>query len=113
MNDEIERELRKALSRVPAPEGFTDRVLQRLGEENRAERNLWWRMAVAAMVAVALLAGGLRYSQLRHQQEARKAEQDVVFAFSLAAEKLQKVNVRLEQSGPALNIPNKRGRQYE
>ena len=111
MNDQIEHELRRALGRVPPPAGFTERVMARLPEQNRSPI-AWWYAAVAAMIVVALLVGNFETRQA-HQKEARRTEQQVVFALALAAEKLQKVNVRLEHSGPEMRVQHKQEKQYE
>ncbi len=112
MNDDIELELRKALQRVPAPEGFAERVMDRLPGDSGWE---WWRMAVAAILVCALVLGGLQYRAKRREQEqaALRTQKEVVFAFALAAEKLQKVNYRLQHAGPELNVQKRRGKTYD
>jgi hypothetical protein len=111
MNDDIELELRKALRRVPAPDGFTERVMQRLPE--RAPAFEWWRMAVAAALICVMFLGGMQYMRQRRVQKARATEKQVIFAFTLAAEKLQRVNYRLQRNAPELKLPDKRGSHYE
>ena len=111
MNDELELDLRKALQRVPAPEGFTARVLDRLPAN--APPLTWWRWAVAASLVCVLLLSGLYYRQQRREQDARRTEQQVIFAFTLAAEKLQHVNYRLQRTTPDLNLQKKRGNHYD
>jgi hypothetical protein len=112
MNEQIEHELRRALCRVAPAEGFTERVMARL-PESRPSTYGWWYAAVAAMLTVVLLVGGLQRTRNVREQEARRAERQVVFALSLAAEKLQRVNVRLEHSGPEVRVQQKQERRYE
>ena len=114
MNDRVEQELRRALQRVPAPDGFSDRVMARLPAPSRSASAVrWLYMAAAAMAVIALLFGGVERTRRVREYQARRAEEQVVFALSLAAEKLQKVNTRLERSGPEVRLEQKQGKQYE
>lgn len=111
MNEDIEVELRTALQRVAAPEGFSERVMARLPSESAAPT--WWRLAVAAVVLCALLVGTAQYRRQQQQAEALKTERQVVFALTLAAEKLERVNYRLQRAAPEVNLNRKRGNHYD
>ena len=109
MNEQIEHELRRALRHVPAPDGFTDRVLGRLPDQHNGTLSPWWYLAAAAAVIVALLVGGVYHTREQRERQARRTERQVVFAFALAAEKLQHVNVNLERVRPGTKSAKETG----
>lgn len=113
MKDQLEQELAEALARIPAPEGFADRVLARLPEEHARLRWRYAYVAAAAVLIMALFLGGLQITRQRRQQQARETERQVVFAFALAAEKLQHINSKLENSGPQVKLDKKQEKTYE
>jgi len=100
--------LKRALRAQPAPDGFADRVLARLAEQNSAEpgrgrRDSWWRVfaqplvgwTTAAALAAVLVAGGLHYRQVQHEKADREraqgeaAKQRLMLALRIASSKLQ------------------------
>ena len=108
-----EEELRQSLTHVPAPDGFTDRVMERVAARGRAaERPLgqsgvllgmrqhagWWT-SLAAMLALAL--GGSDAMHVRHQRHAREAaaaQAQVDLAMQLTNHALNEVETGLERS---------------
>ena len=112
----IEAELRQALQHVPAPEGFTDRVMGRVTQREAARGSRpvparsfgvgfggmhsstgWWT-AIAAMLLLAL-GGDITY--LRHQRterEAAKVQQQMDLAMQLTSHALDQVDGSLERS---------------
>lgn len=88
MSDELEQELKEGLGRVPAPEGFADRVMERIARKDR----LWirvmpqrvayvWQMAVAAMALLAVLFG---VGEMAHRREERRRAELVQYQFEVA-----------------------------
>ena len=115
----VESELRQSLQHVPAPDGFTDRVMARVAEREAARtsrpvrtrkgstgfggmhRNTNWWTAIAAML---LLAVGGDITYLRHQRverEAAKVQQQMDLAMQLTSHALDEVDVGLEHSHAA------------
>lgn len=109
----MEEALRSSLRHVPAPEGFTQAVQQRIAqrEVNRqiharqempakgfftGEHSLpvWWA-AVAAMLAFAI---GADLSHLRHQRQAVAAQQQVDYAMQLTTHALDEVEMGVNRS---------------
>ena len=75
----------------------------------------YWFGAVAAGLAVLFTIGGVEQFHREQRLQAERAQQQVVFGLSLAAEKLDHVlnhvNVRLRQTAPDVTIEGgKRGR---
>ncbi len=88
MSDEFERELKEGLRRVPAPEGFADRVMRRIAGEERLRIRMMpqrvsyvWQMAVAAVVLLAVLFGA---GEMAHRREERRKAELVQRQFDVA-----------------------------
>lgn len=120
-----ENELKHALRRHDPPEGFAERVLARvaqqdLSQQNSAQPNLpqarsrWdsWlnfltqpllRWATAAAVSAALIFGGVHYRQVeslkaqRERAEGEAAKQQLVLALRIAGTKLQLAKAKVNQ----------------
>ncbi|SEC28992.1 anti-sigma factor [Terriglobus roseus] len=112
----VESELRQSLQHVPAPDGFSDRVMARVAEREAARksrlvptrqsssgfggmhRNAGWWTAIAAVLLLAV-GGDLTY--LRHkrvEREAAQMQQQMDLAMQLTSHALDKVDVSLERS---------------
>ncbi|HEX4772642.1 MAG TPA: hypothetical protein VH351_17550 [Bryobacteraceae bacterium] len=107
MSDFLGEQLRKALSRQEAPEGFAERVLAAVPGQGQRRSKLWYP-AIAASVAIALLFGGMEWRQ-EQRVHARETERQVVFALALAMQKFEHVNSRLQQSAAKVKVDEKRG----
>lgn len=104
MSEFFEDALRKALEQKQAPEGFADRVTQRV-EARQRSRPVWYS-AIAAAVALMVVFAGMEQRWTR-EREAQRTEQQVVYAIALAMEKLDHVNQRLEKAAPTVAIDKK------
>lgn len=78
MSDEVEQRLKNDLERVAAPEGFADRVMERVRAKEHARLRLMPRrmmhvwQAIAAVALVAVFLGGVE--AVHRRQEQRRAE---------------------------------------
>jgi len=93
----LDDELRSALQRQEPPPEFAERVLARVAAVPVRMPRPWFRLPVmrwaAAMAAtVMLLAGGLEY---RHY-EGERAKAQVLLAVRIAANKLNKVQRKVQ-----------------
>jgi hypothetical protein len=88
--NEFEDELRSALRRREAPDGFAARVLARAG--STASRRYWTWLAPAVAACVLLTAGAFEY----RRYEGREASRQLLVALEIAGNKLsiaqEKVN---------------------
>ena len=98
MNEHEDIELRRALRRVDAPEGFADRVRARIAKmepvspKPRAIGGAWTGWAIAATLAIAVAGGGAWYraeEQRRIQGEA--AKQQLLVSLNIAGSKLRAI----------------------
>jgi hypothetical protein len=111
MNGHLEEELRQALGRREAPAGFTERVMARIPKRRASVMRTFWYPALAAALAILFTFAGIE--QIRHQKRLRAEEtqRQVVYALQLTAEKLDRVNARLQKSAPELRFEEREGEQ--
>lgn len=107
---ELEEELRQALRHVPAPDGFADRVMRRVGAETaltalerRSQGTLlrmhpvWWSAVAAALLLV--VGGDALHLHLQHRaQRERAAEAQVDLALQLTSHALDQVELDVDRS---------------
>ncbi len=98
MNDDLQKELRQALARVQPPEGFTERVLDRLPALNRKKRGFQMILAIAATTVLAASLTFYRHHQEQERERIGRAQQQLTFALRLTAQKLTLVDARLKKS---------------
>ena len=107
MSDELERELTESLKRVPAPEGFTDRVMERVAAKERRKVRVMpvrlshaWQTAIAAMLLVTVLCGGAGlWQRRRERQRAEFVERQFEVAMRVTGRKLDDVGERISRAG--------------
>src|SRR5262249_5815811 len=86
----LENDLRQAMRRVPAPEGFAERVLARV-EDRRSRLSgqagspvlHGWRAAAATFLLAAILGGWGAHETMR-RREGERARQQVLLALRIA-----------------------------
>jgi len=102
--------LRKALWREDAPDGFADRVLDRVAQQDhvqpKVERRFsfrglfhpWVRWAAFAAVSICLVIGGIHYRNLRRERaEGEAAKQQLMLALRIAGSKLQLARAKVNE----------------
>ena len=105
----FEDDLRRALRPLPPPEGFADRVLERIAvpempagataEAVPARRAWGGLLAAVAAVFVMATAGGVYYEHRLAQIEGARAARDVQTALHIVSEKLAVVERRVNRVG--------------
>ena len=107
----FEDELKNALQRQEAPDGFADRVLAgAAGQTPRPLRFTWrdslWngfaqpllRWAAVAAVSVALVAGSVHYRNVqRERARGEAAKERLLLALRIAGSKLQMARAKVDQ----------------
>jgi hypothetical protein len=100
--DELERELRQALERRPAPPSLKRRVMERRERESgeRAHRRVvfWQRLAAAATLAGAL-AGVFVWHDAAERRKGEEARQQVLTALRITSRALNQMEEQLAASG--------------
>lgn len=115
---EMEKGLRQALRHVPAPEGFTSRVMARVAarealhaEPNAAQRArgtllrmhpaaAWWSAVAAALLLTAGGGDALHLHNLHRAQRQQAAQAQVDRALRLTGHALDEVELNVDR-GPA------------
>jgi hypothetical protein len=84
----FENDLRQAMRRVPAPEGFAERVMARLNEPRRESRPApRWR-AIAATLLLATILGSWGVHQTIERRRGERAREQVLLALRIAGTQL-------------------------
>jgi hypothetical protein len=100
--DELEKALRAALAREPAPDGFARRALEKVAPRH-ALRRRWWRAtalrwAVAVVVVAAGVAGGAAAYQRREEARGKKAREQVLLALRITGSKLHAIRAEVTRT---------------
>jgi hypothetical protein len=90
----LDTELHRALARTPAPDGFGDRVLSRLGQEQVPYRHRFTastlRRIAAAVVLTAALGGLTAHQVIEHRRtEGERARRELMTALHIASAKMR------------------------
>lgn len=97
--DNLERELKAAFQREPAPPGFAERVLDRVNPAQRP-RPAWWRApalrwALTAVLLAAFVAGGLAAYQTWQRARGERARDQVILALQITGSRLHAVQAQI------------------
>src|SRR5690349_19305710 len=79
----FENDLRQAMRRVPAPEGFAERVMARVDEPRREPRPARWR-AVAATLLLGAILGSWGVHETIERRRGERAREQVLLALRIA-----------------------------
>ncbi len=107
----LEHDLRQALQRKEPPQGFSERVLNKIGSSGAVIPHTptrWRRFALPVAASLVLVAGGSYYVQQRdaHQAQEQQSQQyrqtaqaahDVVLALQIASEKVSAVQAKVQE----------------
>ena len=103
MKDLEDIELRRALRRVDAPEGFAGRVLagiaksERVSPKPRTQRAIgggWTGWAIAAMLMIAA-AGGAWYRAEERRVQGEEAKRQVLRSLNIASSRLRAIEMKV------------------
>ena len=97
---EFERKLRLAMRHRAAPAGMKTRVLALARERRNARRGWGWMMQrVAASAVLAAIVGGVAvYHQSEEKRKGEAAREQVLTAFRITNQTLDRVNQRLVEN---------------
>ena len=93
----FEDQLRNALARKEAPEGFAERLAARVGRDNSRRR--FWKPWAAGCLAASLLAGacGLKqFEDRRSRERGQAARAQLLQALEVTGSKLHRIQKRVE-----------------
>src|SRR4051794_4580260 len=101
MNDPLDAQLKGVLARQEPPEGFADRVMQRI--PRRHQLTLPHRGVIGAAAILALMLAYVGYRETR-VQTLRRSEKQLVFALQLTSRKLSAVNEKLKKASVHVSV---------
>jgi len=107
VSDELEQELREGLRRVPAAEGFVDRVMERVAKKEQRRFRLMpqrishvWQIAIAAMVLISVVFGAADLAHRRRERrQAELVEHQFEVAMRVTGRTLDGVGERISRAG--------------
>jgi hypothetical protein len=105
--NEFEDQLREALQRREPPEGFAERVIARVPQRRATVWTMHWRSiaAIAAVLVVTFSAGLFEWHrQVERAERAEAANRQLMYALRLAAEKLDHVQHRVQNSSAVIKV---------
>jgi hypothetical protein len=111
VRDDFERELREQLRARSAPEGFAGRVMARLPEKRSrlgwmAWRTPVWQWAVAALLVLGMVVGGMERER-QQRIEGERARAQVLLALRIAGSTLRDVQQKVNSAGPEQMLSQK------
>lgn len=99
--DDLERELRQAFARQPAPPGLKSRLLDRRLQDQRRQsarihqRVVLWQRLAATLVLACTLGGLLVWRHVSQQRKGEELRQQVLTAFRITNHALDQMNRQL------------------
>src|ERR1051325_7356279 len=79
----LENDLRQAMRRVPAPEGFAERVMSRVNAPRRQSHPARWR-AIAATLLLGAIIGSWGVHETLERRRGERARDQVLLALRIA-----------------------------
>ena len=105
MKDLEDIELRRALRRIDAPEGFAGRVLARVAQSGpaspkpRAPRAIGVGWAIAATLAIVAGGGAWYHAEEQRRVQGEEAKRQVLLSLSIAGSKLKAIEMKVNRGG--------------
>lgn len=96
--NELERELRQAFERRPAPPSLKRKIMERRRRENTErihQRAVFWQRLVASVVLAIAVGGAYVWHNAREQRRGEAARQQVLTALRIANHALYQMNAQL------------------
>ena len=111
-NEALESDLRHSLQHVPAPDGFTARVMARIAERELLARQpvqrstfggmrqygAWWAGIAAALILTVGGGDALHVRHQRHEREAAAVQAQMDMAMQLTSHALNEVQTGIDRS---------------
>ena len=99
----LEDNLKRALARQSAPDGFAERVMQRIDDAGRIagatqKRQATWR-AIAAGIVLTAVAGGWAAQKAIERREGERAREEVLIALHIASAKVRTAQQHVHEIG--------------
>jgi hypothetical protein len=99
MKDFEDSELRRALRRVDAPEGFADRLRARIEQSQPGSprpTRLAWAGALALAATLIIAAGGAWYrAEEQRRTQGEEAKRQVLVSLNIASNKLRAIQMKV------------------
>ena len=97
--DELERELRSALERRPAPPSLKRKIMERRRQQNTARlhhRVVFWQRLAASVLLAGALGGAYAWHNAEQRRKGEAAREQVYTALRIANRALSQMNAQLQ-----------------
>jgi len=98
--DDVERELRQGMLRLPAPPGLKRKIMARkraLDAERTHRRVVFWQRLAASIVLCGAVGGGVTWHNIQERRKGEAASQQVMVALRIAGRALDQMNAQLAE----------------
>lgn len=95
---ELERELRQAFERRPAPPSLKRKIMERRRRENTErihQRAVFWQRLAASVVLAGAVGGAFAWHNVQEQRRGEAAREQVLTALRIANHALYQMNAQL------------------
>lgn len=99
--EDLEQELREALTRQPAPPSLKRRVMERRSAQRPRSHALLWQRLAACFVLAAVAGGAAAWHQHEEQRKGEAAREQVLTALRITNHALAQMNKQLAAHGRA------------
>ncbi len=97
--DDLERELRQAFERRPAPPSLKRKIMERRRMQNTARlhhRVVFWQRLAASVLLACAIGGAFAWHNAEQQRKGEAAREQVYTALRIANRALNKMNAQLQ-----------------
>jgi len=104
--NEFEDRLREALQRREPPSGFAERVIARVPPRRAPVWTRWRPLVAIAAVLLVMFSAALFewHRQMERADRAEAANRQLMYALRLAAEKIERVQQRVQNSSAVVKV---------
>ena len=98
--DDIERELRQGLLRLPAPPGLKRKIMARKqarDAEATHRRVVFWQRLAASIVLCSAVGGAVTWHNVDERRKGEAAREQVMVALRIAGRALDQMNAQLAE----------------
>jgi len=97
--DNLERELRQAFERRPAPPSLKRKLMERRRMQNTARlhhRAVFWQRLAAAVLLACVIGGAFTWRRVEERRKGEAAREQVYTALRIANRALSQMNAQLQ-----------------
>jgi hypothetical protein len=99
--EDLERELREALTRQPAPPSLKRKLMERRRAQRPRSYTIFWQRLAACFLLAVVVGGAATWHQREEQRKGEAAREQVLTALRITGHALNHMNTQLAAHGRA------------